>query len=1107
MKKLLVSLLACLFAIGTVACTVTTPSSESPSEEPSEIISETPSETPSEEPSETPSEEPFLHPEEIEGLAKTFTLDIYGLDVAEIKISDYVDENGSKDHEYSFVALDEEVIEITLDQDVYTVTPLKVGQTTAQLSATCKEGTCLSITFTFEVEDTTPLAPEVSQTEFSYDKSAGDVCEIPVNLNGNIISMINLDGYRIKENEWSYNQETSCIEFAEEVCLDLELQSYAVEVITTGGSVSFTLNVINTITTSFDEVTEKSVSLGKADGVEFAVNFNGTTVKEITFGSLVLSKDDYSVTENSLKIKDSFLKKTYLDDQRTYTVKLSNNDKYDFAITVDNVLFFTNYDETTIHDELKSNNGQNSLYQDSTRVDVVNAPEGSGMTGRVLKFTPHTEDVALDVHGVFTLAPLDNTSTWKKINFKVGKKYVMTFDYMTEGTTAGENFLFRSWTNDLKSEPLNTGNPGQKQSFKFEFTYDTASVGYFVFGKFLNGGSIYFDNVRILEIGDMPTVTFEQNYTGEDSYFATLNSYGYLWNKVLVDGVEVEYQVQENKMYLDTTYLKTLAYGSHTVVLSNDYFSIKGQFAYEDTRLVAKLTETEKTFVLGEKSLKLKGQFDQGITIDSIMRKGSISYDSSYVDGKEMYAGYITVEEDGIILSKELLDQVYGTCSYEVVCSNGNVLSFTLTSNGMFYTNFDETEIWGDPMREDPGVVEFVTGVEGFSGRVLKVETKNWNTHAPSTWFTRVMCLSNKTGAPGWIEIPFDNNKTYEFSFDIKVLMNGAVHNQALGYYYITKGMGEVRFDVPYEDEKLHKVTITMKGSDFAYFAIGLDPREGDLVSVLYLDNFAIKEVVVEANEGAQLTETSKTFTLGADQVKLAGQFGTGITLTTLTRKGTISLDTSNAEAKPISINYVTVEADGLVISKGLLDQVYGTCYYEATFSNGNVIPFSLTSNGIIYTNFDETDIWGDPMREDPGVAEFVTGVEGFSGRVLKVETKNWTKFEPASWYTRVMCLSNKTGAPGWIELPIDDSKTYEFSFDMKVIMNGAVHNKSLGYYYITKSMGETRINVSYEDEKLHHVTFTMKGSEFAYFAIGLDPREGDLVSVLYLDNFAIKQV
>ena len=91
-----------------------------------------------------------------------------------------------------------------------------------------------------------------------------------------------------------------------------------------------------------------------------------------------------------------------------------------------------------------------------------------------------------------------------------------------------------------------------------------------------------------------------------------------------------------------------------------------------------------------------------------------------------------------------------------------------------------------------------------------------------------------------------NNDKTYEISFDMKVIMNGADHNPAvgLGYYYTIGTNGEQDITADYTDEKVHRITVTIKGSDFGYFAIGLDPRHGDLQSILYLDNFQVKEVV-----------------------------------------------------------------------------------------------------------------------------------------------------------------------------------------------------------------------------------------------------------------------
>lgn len=782
-------------------------------------------------------------PKAKENLQTEFTLDVRKQDTKEIKPADFIDENGAEGITYSVSVSDPELAAVAESNGIFTVTPLKKGEATLTLSVKQGEKVVLTLEMKCHVTDSAPGTPHLEKEVYSYDKAAGGNFELPVDLNGGLPSVLSINGSRIQDTYWRYNETTKCIELDETYVFSLEAGNYEMVLTTTGGSAEFTLNLMNSMKTAFDETTEKTASLGKAESVKFLVDFNGTTVEKITYGDYELQTGDYTVTDDGIEINAEFFRRTYRGNTLNYCLYLSNNDTYLFSIDVGNQLFFTDYDVTTIHNDLQSVTGQNPLYQDSTRVQIVPAPEGSGLSGNVLKFTPYTEDAPLDPHGIYTFQTANGGATWYKLAYSSGKTYIVSFDYMTEGTTAGEDFRFRSWDNSISAPSLETGKPGEVQHFTYTFTWTDSALGTFVYGKFLNGGSIYIDNFSVIEIGDMPTVAIPE-YTGEDSLTVTAALDGYLVKEVLVDGIKVSCNIQADSIVLDGEDLIGLDYGTHTLTVVTSLFRLENTFQYKNTTLKSALTETEKSFTVGADSLKLAGEFSDGITVSSLTRKGGNPLDSSYTDAKSMSVGYVEVVNDGLVIQKALLDQVYGTCTYEIVYSSGARDTFTLTSNSLYYCNFDETDTWSSTLIcEDPGVAEIVTGVDGMTGNVLKIETKNWTVHEPSTWFTRVFCFATPSvEAGGWQVWDCSTDKYYEISFDMKVLMNGATHSN-FGYYYTTGPNGEKAIPVDYTDGEVKHVSIKIKGSDLAYFAIGLDPREGDLTSVLYLDNFGIKEI------------------------------------------------------------------------------------------------------------------------------------------------------------------------------------------------------------------------------------------------------------------------
>ncbi len=784
-------------------------------------------------------------PIEKEDAVKTFTLDVWKQESVTITPSDYVDENGLTDLKYLLVLSSEEIVSCIEEDEKFTLLANTKGEVAVTLKTIQGETCLLQTAITITVISTEPGAPIFNQESYSYDRCAGGKLEIPLDINGGLASILRIDENRVNDLFWRYNEESGCIEIDEEYVLTLNMQDYHVTLTTTGGSAEFVLIVFNSIPTSFDEVTNKEVYLGKDAFVAFDISLGESQISKITFGDVELSEEDYEVAENKLKIFASFFRKTAVGNEQSYKVYLTNNDIYSFTINVQNHIFYSDYDLTIVHNDLQSSTGQNPLYQDSTRVEIVEAPENSGFEGKVLKFTPHTEEVPLDVHGVYTFQSNAGSATWHKLPLNENKYYLITFDYMTEGTTAGENFAFRSWVNNVNA-PLDTGKSGELQRFSHVFKWNESEGGLFIYGKFVNGGCIYFDNLSIVELGEQEISITAGDYNSEENYLIEVNLAGYQIKEVLINEISVAYTANENTVTIDGDAIKALPYGFYTVVVKTDLFDLSAEFNHKDPTQKSELYEKSKNFTIGVEYIKLSGSFTNNVTVTSLSRQGANNLDWINGEWQPISTSYIVVEEDGLVIKKGLLDQVYKTCIYTIQYSNNQTDTFTLTSNAVWFCNFDETYTWHSSLAEDQGVYEIVNNVEGMSGNVIKLETKNWINFEPASWYTRLFCFEKTNYSGTWNDWTLDDNKTYEISFDIKVIMNGANHDPSvgLGYYYTTGNLGEKAIDVDYTDGEVKRVSIIIKGSELSYFALGLDPRHGDLQSICYFDNFGIKEVV-----------------------------------------------------------------------------------------------------------------------------------------------------------------------------------------------------------------------------------------------------------------------
>ena len=428
--------------------------------------------------------------------AKTyFILDLYNSENVVIDANNYFSWNNNE-VSFSINTQNNNIQFEKIGNEKFEVLPLTKGNAIAEFIASYNGETLASYILTFNISSSAPEAPIINFDSMKYDKAVGGKCEIPVQLNKGLPSLVKINNLRLPEENWKYDDLTRCLIINEDYMELLGKDNYDINFITTGGNVEFVLEVYNSIITKFDSINHKYTKKGLGN-VIFNVEYSTAKVKKVTYGNYVLEKDkDYIETSSTLEIKEQFYMRTYNENNIAYKLYLTNNEMYEFYIT-NNQVFYTDYDVTTIHDSVESKTGLNSLYQDSTTVQIMTAPDNINLDGQVLKVTPYKGQSTLNTYGIYTIAN-GGTSTWYKLPFVNNGSYTISFDYVTENTKAGEDYRFRSWNGGIMGDKIITGQNGVKHHYSHTFKWNNNEEGIMLYGRFLNGGNIYIDNYSIV---------------------------------------------------------------------------------------------------------------------------------------------------------------------------------------------------------------------------------------------------------------------------------------------------------------------------------------------------------------------------------------------------------------------------------------------------------------------------------------------------------------------------------------------------------------------------------------------------------------------------------
>ncbi|MGN1040433.1 MAG: hypothetical protein ACI4QL_03290, partial [Candidatus Fimimonas sp.] len=622
---------------------------------------------------------------------------------------------------------------------------------------------------------------------------------------------------------------------------------------------------------------------------------------------------------------------------------------------------------------------------------------------------------------------------------------------------------------------------------------------------------VMLDDYAISQIAN-PLSVSETEYTkGEGSC-----SFGISGTTFVSATINGEEYGQENNgtVSLNTAKLDELSVGKHTVVVTTAIGTFKINLTVKSAG-VATVVDPVQNYVYDSADLVFEGEFE-GVTLvsatkNSSFKDGDMEFDRS---PKELALENFVIAADSLTVKKELLDKLYGTTGVTLTFSNGDVVDLTITSDTLYFSNFDDTVILNPQGHFTNGydsqdwtalsIIDDETG-----NKVLKYYTFGATDLAKGTENNLILIYFTPwSGCTEYTRVPnMTADKDYIVSFDYKVVN---AEGKEIKYYFATMGTDAGWTKVPSELlASESSFSIKIKGGDpIRGFAVYSDVIGGHENCYMTIDNYRI--TVDNSNTAtAQLSETTKNVVYGANEsVKLAGEFDEGITVTAILRRGYNDWDTSNIESgclagemKPMNTGYITVERDGIVISPALINQVYGTCDYVVKFSNEKSVAFSLTSNMLFFNNYDETYVvqaWSGSMNivscQDTTMIEIV----GEENKRLKYDCNLAVLPWALGADNRVYTFSvGSHGNSWWWPYNLDDTKTLIVTFDYELVLNDKEAVYAFQYWDRDNNPHDVVLDPA-------QTTFSIElsVSEVNAFAIACVRNGNEQGTYMYVDNF-----
>ncbi len=546
--------------------------------------------------------------------------------------------------------------------------------------------------------------PHFSQEWYSYDKLGGGALELPFVLDGAKLYYVRINGEIVEKTLFDYDSELGAISIDENYVLDLELGSYSVTAITDsrGGNKNCVVEITQSLKTSFDDVTEKHFVYGRDECVTFSVDFNRTMPSKITQNGIDVPSEYITYDEDSVTLAAEWVSKSTVGK---YKMELSNHDRYEFTVT-SNIIFATDYDVSTEHSDVRSNTGMNPYYQYYDTVEIADSPSIMN-SGKALKITPNQ---SADLHNYITLKTPECSYSWHRVEFKKDKVYYISFDYMTHATVGGELYFRGADKSTVKKVPMLYGGENDDIVHHFEalYNYDEIGVGVRIYAEFINGGEVWIDNYKIVELDAVPAFNGGE-YNAAGDYVLSFDPIHYDFT-VEIDGESTEYvyDASAKTVTVSKSVLSGFTCGNHRLSIVTAIGSFETVIRITDDRIAEFVGGVTEYRSLSQTEVKVYGSFEQTIELVSLKQKVK-EYENAFAgwnftrdnDTITDFASQATLTPglDGtgyLKLPKALLDKFWGEVTFIAEFDNGNSAEFTVNSKDvLMYTDYDISVLKG----------------------------------------------------------------------------------------------------------------------------------------------------------------------------------------------------------------------------------------------------------------------------------------------------------------------------------------------------------------------------------------------------------------------------
>lgn len=549
-----------------------------------------------------------------------------------------------------------------------------------------------------------------------------------------------------------------------------------------------------------------------------------------------------------------FLNKFYTTTE--FSIEFSTGKKQTITLNSD-VVVSSNYDESFMFSYINGspdNGGPLNSGMHSAKYEWKERSEGN--TAMYVTSTEGCADAA-----VFCVRMHDHPWAWYTAAVDTEKLIRITFTYQMNGLDNQNAYFY------IFKEP----SEDNESNFYGNYEVDT-SIGFYIMRyTLINDGKVHtFDSGWFTYDGTLRLTKVQLPYFSEaegvsfmiDDYLLTQTERTAEYTKGQDEDIVIKYKgivsakldgveygsVENNVLTFDKSKLDALSLGQHIFKIENEDGSKYNYIVNVIGSERSVLTETSKTVSNDQDNVKLQGIFDEGLTIVSIKRKGAGDWDTSNTNStcvagapKDMKTSYIIIESDGLVLSADLISQVYGTCEYEVVLSNGKILNFSLTSNMLFYTNMDETYMlqgWSGAMNivmcQDTGMIEVVEDEDG--NHQLKYDPNKATLGHALGEHCKVFTFCNiSNGDTSWWGYNLDLTKKLIVTFDYEISRPEGSEAKYAFMYIDTNQENHV---VELEDNSGH-FSIELDIADLRSIAIGCVRNNGaEVGTYMCIDNY-----------------------------------------------------------------------------------------------------------------------------------------------------------------------------------------------------------------------------------------------------------------------------